>query len=206
MFVQEHGHGKGLGLGLTLARILAEQHGGRIDARSEGAGRGSTFTISLPLAAAGDEAPRAAADQESVADEDEESEESHRAYRVVVVEDHPDVRESLRELLLFWGHSVDEAEDGEQGLATILRVRPDIAFVDIGMPKLDGYTVARCVREKMPGVELRLIALTGFGQKADVARTRAAGFDGHLVKPATPQAIRQAFEELEKAEAARGSA
>jgi two-component system, sensor histidine kinase len=192
MFVQEHRpQSKGLGLGLTLSRMLVDQHGGRIEACSEGVGRGSTFTITLPLAPTPLEEAGANARAET------DSETGSPAYRVVVVEDHPDVRESLRELLLFWGHRVDEAEDGEGGLETILRVRPDIAFVDIGMPKLDGYSVARRVRQVVPPEEVRLIALTGYGQKADVARTHAAGFDGHLVKPATPQALREAFVELE---------
>jgi two-component system, sensor histidine kinase len=196
MFVQEHRHnGKGLGLGLTLSRMLVEQHGGRIEAASEGVGRGSTFTVSLPLAqrAAEEAVSRALAEPADPATD------GRRPYRVVVVEDHPDVRESLRELLLFWGHRVEEAEDGEAGLEAILRVRPDIAFVDIGMPKLDGYSLARRVRQVASRDELRLIALTGFGQKADLERTHAAGFDGHLVKPATPQALRQAFEDLELA-------
>ena len=195
MFVQEHRHqGKGLGLGLTLSRMLVEQHGGRIEARSEGIGLGSTFTIHLPLAPillqeAVASAPAAGLLEGEVP--------APPSYRVVVVEDHPDVRESLRELLLFWGHSVEEADDGESGLETILRLRPDIAFVDIGMPKLDGYSLARRVRQLVPRGEVRLIALTGYGQKADLARTQAAGFDGHLVKPATPQALREAFVELE---------
>ena len=199
MFVQEHRHdGKGLGLGLTLSRMLVEQHGGRIEARSEGIGRGSTFTVWLtvspgPLVAATRAVSEVAPEIESPNGE--------RSYRVVVVEDHPDVRESLRELLLFWGHSVEDAADGELGLETILRVRPEIAFVDIGMPKLDGYSLARRIRQVVPREELRLIALTGFGQKADLERTQAAGFDGHLVKPATPQALRQAFQDLAAASA-----
>jgi signal transduction histidine kinase len=201
MFVQEHRHnGKGLGLGLTLSRMLVEKHGGRIEAHSEGIGRGSTFTIALTLAPG----PHAVAERvlESALPADECAT-SARTYSVVVIEDHPDVRESLRELLSFWGHRVEEAEDGEAGLEAIVRVRPDIAFVDIGMPKLDGYSVARRVRQMLPGDQMRLIALTGFGQKADLERTRAAGFDGHLVKPATPQALRQAFTDLEAASTGR---
>jgi signal transduction histidine kinase len=195
MFVQEHRHrSEGLGLGLALSRMLVEQHGGRIEAHSDGSGKGSTFTIHLPLATVplhvASEPPEILAPEVGV-------ECGSRCRSVVVVEDHPDVRESLRELLLFWGHRVEEATDGEGGLETILRVRPDIAFVDIGMPKLDGYSLARRVRQTLSRTEIRLVALTGYGQKADVARTREAGFDGHLVKPATPQALRQAFAELE---------
>jgi signal transduction histidine kinase len=197
MFVQARGGGEGLGLGLTLARTLVEQHGGRIFAESAGLGRGSAFTIELPAK----RLLEAEAPAESVAT----CEMHARIYRVVVVEDNPDVRESLRELLLLWGHEVHDAEDGETGLERILELRPDVAFVDIGMPKMDGYTVASRVREAAPASELRLVALTGFGQQGDHARTRAAGFDRHLVKPTSLQDLESIFLELAEWPSSRGA-
>jgi CheY-like chemotaxis protein len=110
--------------------------------------------------------------------------------RVLVVEDNPDTRESLRSLLRAWGHEVEVAGDGAQGLAKALGWRPEVAILDIGMPQLDGYEVARRVRPAAGG-EVRLIALTGYGSAEDRQRAFAAGFDHHLTKPADPEELRR---------------
>ena len=110
--------------------------------------------------------------------------------RVLVVEDHPDTRESLRSLLRGWGHEVEVAGDGAQGLAKALGWRPEVAVLDIGLPRLDGYEVARRVRPAVGG-EVRLIALTGYGAAEDRQRAFAAGFDHHLTKPADPEELRR---------------
>ena len=110
--------------------------------------------------------------------------------RVLVVEDNPDTRESLRTLLRGWGHEVEVAGDGAQGLAKALGWRPEVAVLDIGLPRLDGYEVARRVRPAVGG-EVRLIALTGHGAAEDRQRAFAAGFDHHLTKPADPEELRR---------------
>ena len=110
--------------------------------------------------------------------------------RVLVVEDNPDTRESLRTLLRGWGHEVEVAGDGAQGLAKALGWRPEVAVLDIGLPRLDGYEVARRVRPAVGG-EVRLIALTGYGAAEDRQRAFAAGFDHHLTKPADPEELRR---------------
>ena len=110
--------------------------------------------------------------------------------RVLVVEDNPDTRETLRSLLRGWGHEVEVAGDGAQGLAKALGWRPEVAVLDIGLPRLDGYEVARRVRPAIGG-EVRLIALTGYGAAEDRERAFAAGFDHHLTKPADPEELRR---------------
>ena len=164
--------GGGLGVGLTLVRRLVTMHGGIVTAESEGRGRGSRFVIRLPAIAA-----RAAAETPvppPVAP-------VRRC--IVVVEDNDDVRESLRLLLELDGHTVSAEPDGKQGLERIFERRPDVALIDIGLPRLDGYEVARRVRASGEAHRVFLVALSGYGQPADVARASAAGFDAHLVKP-----------------------
>lgn len=160
----------GLGLGLTLVRSLVRLHGGSVSAASEGPGRGSEFTVRLPLAA--EAAPAEALGTETASPE---------GRCVVVVEDNEDARETLLELLEIWGHTVKTAEDGTRGAALILETKPEVALVDIGLPGMDGYGVARTVRAA--GLATRLVAVTGYGQPEDRRRTAEAGFDLHLVKP-----------------------
>jgi signal transduction histidine kinase len=192
LFVQGGPSGDGLGLGLNLVRYLVQLHGGRVYARSEGRGCGSTFTVRLPELADA-RAPTRPGGARSAEPADKRDANRSQRLRVVVVDDHSDIRASLQELLRLWGHEVEVASDGESGLDLILRTQPDIAFVDISMPKLDGFAVARRIREALPAEPIRLIAMTGFGQEDDRQRALASGFDLHLVKPATPDALRAIF-------------
>jgi signal transduction histidine kinase len=164
----------GLGIGLTLVRRLVELHGGRVSARSPGPGLGSTVIVELPQVAAPALAPPAARPPEP----------SPR--RVLLVEDSRDSREMLRFLLEREGHEVHEAVDGPGGVEAILAVRPDIALIDVGLPGLDGYEVARRARAGGAGPEVKMVALTGYGLPDDQRRSREAGFDAHLVKPVDP--------------------
>ncbi|HKQ12564.1 MAG TPA: ATP-binding protein [Steroidobacteraceae bacterium] len=161
----------GLGIGLTLVRRIAELHGGHVEARSEGAGKGSEFIVHLPAI----EAPA------EIAAPARSARNSTRR-RIAVVEDNDDVRASLRVLLEMDGHDVVEAKDGLQGVDTILRENADIALVDIGLPSLDGYAVARAVRSRAQRPVL-LVAITGYGSQGDAERGAQAGFDAYMVKP-----------------------
>ncbi|HET9793416.1 MAG TPA: ATP-binding protein [Thermoanaerobaculia bacterium] len=171
----------GMGIGLTLVKSLVSLHGGRVEARSEGLGRGSEFRIWLPLAAAAPAGPGTPRD-EPVPDS--------ATRRIVLIEDNGDLRESIRQLLELDGHSVATAGDGAEGLELIRSLRPDVALIDIGLPRLDGYGVARTVRSEL-GRDARLIALTGYGQAEDREKAARAGFDGHLTKPITGRALRR---------------
>jgi CheY-like chemotaxis protein/two-component sensor histidine kinase len=191
MFFQEHEGGTGLGLGLTLVDQLVGLHGGKVRAYSAGRGKGSEFLVRLPIgdssASAADPAPGAPPAQvpESAAEE--------HGLRVVVVEDEGDIRQAMSDLLESWGHQVQVAGDGRQGLDLILEARPDVALIDIAMPELDGYAVARRVRQELGAAAPRLVAVTGFGREEDRQRTKNAGFDDHLVKPAAPVDLRRAL-------------
>ena len=166
----------GLGIGLTLVRRLAELHGGTVSAVSEGLGKGSCFTVTLRAVA-----PR----------ENRTSRRRHPSapQRILIVEDNADAREMLRELLERAGNEVFEANDGPQGVEAALRLQPDVALVDIGLPLFDGYEVARQIRAHPEVSSVRLIAITGYGSSADRARSAAAGFDLHLTKPVDPDEL-----------------
>ena len=169
----------GLGIGLTLAKRLAELHGGTIEARSDGPGRGSTFIVRMPLAAPINDRPPM--DQESVAGTREEC-------RVLVAEDNPDAAEMMRVMLSIQGHDVRVATDGLQAVALAEQFDPHIGFLDIGMPLMDGYEAARQIRNLL-GRRVVLVALTGWGQDEDKRRSRDAGFDHHLTKPPEPEVL-----------------
>ena len=181
MFVQERPAlervGGGLGVGLALARRIAEAHGGTLAAHSEGAGKGAEFTLRLPLHGkarppAQVEAPRAA--------------KPLLARRVLVVDDNVDAAATLEVLLKSLGHEACAAYDGHQALRLAVEFRPDVVLLDIGMPGLDGYEVARRLRALKPAHPMRIVAITGWGQETDRSRSREAGFDVHLVKPVDP--------------------
>ena len=173
-FVQERSRsGLGLGLGLTLVKRLVELHGGTVSASSAGPNQGSEFVVRLPPAPHASAARAAAAARAT----------PRRARHVLIVDDHPDVREVLRLTLEAWGHRVEEAETGARGLEIIQRSHPEVVLVDIGLPDLDGCAVARAVRSARGGEALLLVAITGYGAAADRRRTREAGFDAHLTKP-----------------------
>jgi signal transduction histidine kinase len=167
----------GLGVGLTLVRRLVELHGGRVTAHSEGPGRGSKFVVSLP---AGVHPPAPAASAPPSA--------APAARRILIVEDNADAAEMLRVALELEGHGVRVAADGQSGVEAALGEPPEIMLVDIGLPGLDGYGVAREVRRTL-GRTVVLIALTGYGQAADRRHTAEAGFDAHLVKPIDPEEL-----------------
>jgi CheY-like chemotaxis protein len=166
----------GLGIGLTLVRRLAELHGGNAEARSEGRGSGSEFTVRLPAI----EAPPAPRDRAPDAD-------SHSTFSVVIVEDNDDARSALRQLLELDGHRVREAADGAAGIEAILAAQPDVALIDIGLPGVDGFALAREVRQRAARA-VRLIALTGYGARPDDAER--AVFDAYVVKPLDPSQLR----------------
>ena len=169
----------GLGLGLPLVQALIEGHGGTVTAASEGPGRGSVFTVRLPLAAV---QPAAAAKDQSAGVGSMGPETPPCGRHVLLVEDQGDMRDVMARLLRSWGHRVETAASGPAGVAVALSARPEVALVDVGLPGLSGYEVAARLRRAMDG-SIRLIALTGYGAPEDRRRSAEAGFDLHLVKP-----------------------
>ncbi len=165
-------HG-GMGVGLTLVRTLVRMHKGKVWAGSDGPGKGSEFIVELPLT---EERPAAPPAEPAAAP-------PAAGAKVLIVEDNADSRTMLQSLLALDGHQVLTAEDGWQGLEIIEREHPDVALVDIGLPGLDGYEVARRVRARFGPDHVRLVALTGYGRAEDYAAVQQAGFDWHLVKP-----------------------
>jgi len=174
----------GLGLGLTLVKRLVELHGGSVAAASDGPGRGSEFTVRLPVAAGAAAAASPPAAAPPPAAGPPEPVDGRR--RVLVVEDNADARESLRLLLEMAGHEVETCEDAPGGLARLATFRPDVALIDVGLPGVDGYALARLARDTPHGRRARLVALTGYGQADDRRRALAAGFDVHVTKPVDP--------------------
>ena len=173
----------GMGVGLTLVRSLVELHGGQVTAESEGLGQGSLFSVRLPLAATSPvrEAPPAC---ESAGQDGQPN------LKLLVVEDIADTREMLCKLLRLHGFTVAAAGDGEAALKAIAADMPDVALLDIGLPRLDGYRLASLVRERWPDVPLFLVALTGYGRPEDRERAKKAGFDAHITKPVNINQLR----------------
>jgi CheY-like chemotaxis protein len=171
----------GVGLGLTVVRGLVELHGGRVEAASEGAGRGSELVVHLPLS----RPPDASLNGPSSA-----GDEGRRARRVLVIEDNEDIGESIRLTLELAGHEVALASSGVEGLRLAAAFRPDIILCDIGLPGgMDGYAVARKLRGDPALSSARRVAMSGFGQEEDQRKALEAGFQQHLTKPVDPDLI-----------------
>jgi PAS domain S-box-containing protein len=171
----------GLGIGLALVKNIVELHGGRVEARSEGKGRGSEFMVLLPLRTPG------AASAASLPAPQPAPAAGRR--RVMLVDDNIDGAETLARLLVAHGHEVRVFHEPIAALAAVAAFRPDLAVLDIGLPVLDGYELARRMRTLLDGHPCRLVALTGYGQEADKARSEQAGFERHLVKPVNPDLV-----------------
>ena len=167
--------GGGLGLGLSIVKRIVEMHGGTVEARSDGEGQGSEFTVWLPILLAGDSVDAKPADPVP--------HDPGAGLEILVVDDNRDAATSLATMLDLLGHHVAVATDGEAGIEMSAVLAPDVVFLDIGMPVVDGYAVARAIRARGNGKQPALIALTGFGADSDRAATAEAGFDRHLVKP-----------------------
>ena len=168
----------GLGIGLTLVRRLVELHGGTVAASSRGVGQGSTFTIRLPQVAGTSTTASLSTPLEGATPK-----------RVLLIEDNRDAREMFRMMLELAGHSVYEAENGARGLELLETENPEVAIIDIGLPGLDGYQVAKRIREQPNGRAMLLLALTGYGFPGDYERSAESGFDHHLVKPVDPDEL-----------------
>ena len=178
----------GLGIGLTIVKSLVERHGGNVAAYSDGLGRGAEFVVRLPLVE-GAVAPRPKRDER-------DAQSATRRRRVLVVEDNIDAREALESLLEFWGHDVTTAPDGETGLQKALQLQPDVMLVDIGLPGLDGYEVARKIRTAPGCADVYLVAMTGYGRPEDREAALGAGFNVHLVKPVEADEVSRLLNDL----------
>jgi PAS domain S-box-containing protein len=188
LFVQASGgqaasHG-GLGIGLTIARRLVEMHDGQIEVASDGLGKGSTFMVRLPMAAARRDTG-AGADAQAGA----------RPRRVLVADDNRDAANTLLSVLRMMGHEAQVTYDGAEALAAAAVFRPDIALLDLGMPRMDGLELARRIRAEAWGTDIFLVALTGWGGEADRQRSRDAGFDRHVAKPIDIETLRRILAE-----------
>jgi len=166
--------GGGMGVGLALGRQLAELHGGTLEASSPGFGQGSAFELRLPLAAPTREAPASAPAPAT---------QNEAPRRVLVVDDNVDAAQAVRLALELRGHTVHEVYDGLGALDAVDSFLPDIVLLDIGLPHMDGYEVAKRIRATTHGASMRLYALSGWGQRQDRLRAERAGFDEHLTKP-----------------------
>jgi PAS domain S-box-containing protein len=187
----------GLGVGLGLVKGLVEMHGGSVEARSDGPGRGSTFLVRLPVAV-----------EESVESRGrsagaEAASEGQPKWRILIVDDLKDSADSLAMLLGLLGHQVHTAYDGAEGVAAAERFRPDVVLLDLGMPKLNGYDACRYIREQPWGKDMFLIAVSGWGQESDRRRAEEARFNRHLLKPVDPAELMKVIESLTTAKQAK---
>jgi PAS domain S-box-containing protein len=178
----------GLGIGLSVVKTLAQMHGGSVTAHSDGPGKGSTFTVRLPVAARAEIAEPSAQTTAPPA---------ARTEKILVVDDNRDAAQTLAILLQGEGHQVQTAFSGEDAVTQAARFRPDLIFMDLGMPLVDGYEATRRIRALDPELHPTIIALTGWGQATDRKRVNDAGMDGHLVKPADPEELRELINRLQ---------
>jgi len=179
----------GLGLGLKLARDLVALHGGTLEVTSDGINRGSEFIVKFPALSAADSSLMVAVKDDQVVP---------TRRRLLIVDDSDDIRESMSLMLTMTGHSVDLASDGEQGVEKVLQTHPDVALIDIGLPKIDGYEVARRIRRGPGGQGIVLLALSGYGQAEDKRKALDAGFDAHLTKPIDADDLNKLLNEIDK--------
>lgn len=197
-FVQAEGGASraagGLGIGLALSRSLTQLHGGTIKATSPGPGHGSCFVVRLPSAQ--QERPRAVAPTAAPAA-------SGRPSRLLIVDDNQDSARSQAKMLRLLGHEVEAAFEGGEALRQVAAFRPDVVLLDLGLPGIDGYEVARRIRAMPEGGEVLLVAQTGWGQDEDRRRTAAAGFDAHLVKPVELDSLLRLLDERASSRVAR---
>jgi CheY-like chemotaxis protein/two-component sensor histidine kinase len=172
----------GLGIGLTMVKSLAELHGGRSEAFSEGPDQGSEFTVYLPLAAAAEAVPEI---PETVS-----ADHATEPHRVLIVDDNEDLVVSLNDLLAAWGYEVRTALDGPRAIDITREWQPDVIVLDIGLPGMDGYEVAERIRREPWGAHISIVALTGYGSEQDRKRAMQAGFNYHLTKPVETDRLR----------------
>jgi len=194
MFVQLEGFDgslrPGLGIGLTMVRLLVNLHNGQVEARSEGAGKGSEFIVRLPLDRRPEEAPQASRPAIPAP--------AGCRRRMLLVDDNRDFADSLAALLTLSGAETEVAYDGASALAAIASRPPQVVLLDLGMSGMDGYAVANCIRRDPRYKDIRLVAITGWGQEQDRRRTMEAGFDYHLTKPVDPGVLQRLLDELER--------
>jgi CheY-like chemotaxis protein len=181
----------GLGIGLTLVKSFVEMHGGTVSAASEGRGRGSVFTVTLPLSDQSLAAPPGAAESKPG---------TIRSFRVLVVVDQAPLRIVLSKLLEKMGHRVEGAGGGEEALRRFNDIKPEVVFSDISMPGMSGYELVRQLRARHDTAGVYIVAMTGYGQSTDRQTALEAGFDEHMVKPADVAQLERLFAWLAQAD------
>ena len=195
LFVQADSTAKnslgGLGVGLALVRRVVELHGGNVQARSEGKTLGAEFVVRLPLSIE---------QIQTVSTREQQAPGSIRTLRVLIVDDNRDAADSLNLLLVSMGQKVCVAYDGQCAISAAKTFEPDVVLLDIGMPNMSGYEVARALRTDASAAKTALVAVTGWGQEADRERAKEAGFSHHFVKPISEEALRSILTEVSSAE------